>query len=108
MAAAAIKRFGGFDNWINVAGVCIVGALKDVSTADHQRLFQTNYWGVVHGSIAAVRHFRERAQPGALINAGSAASDVALPFAGIYAASKFAVKASPTRCGSSSCTSACR
>lgn len=93
MAAAAIKRFGGFDSWINVAGVCIVGALKDVSTADHQRLFQTNYWGVVHGSIAAVRHFRERAQPGALINAGSAASDVALPFAGIYAASKFAVKA---------------
>ena len=93
LAEAAIKRFGGFDSWINVAGVCLVGPLKDVSTADHQRLFQTNYWGVVHGSMAAVRHFRERGQPGALVNVGSAASDVVLPFAGTYAASKFAVKA---------------
>jgi short-subunit dehydrogenase len=93
LAAAAIKRFGGFDSWINVAGVCLVGPLKDVATADHQRLFQTNYWGVVHGSMAAARHFRERGQPGALVNVGSAASDVVLPFAGTYAASKFAVKA---------------
>ncbi len=92
LARAAVGRFGGFDTWVNVAGVCLLGQLKDVLTEDHRRLFEVNYWGLVYGSLAAVRHFRELGKAGALINVGSAASEIPLPYAAAYTASKFAVK----------------
>src|SRR5262245_63925564 len=50
IAETAVERFGGFDTWINGAGVSIYGPLEQVSGEDHKRLFDTNYWGVVHGS----------------------------------------------------------
>jgi short-subunit dehydrogenase len=90
IAATARQRFGGFDTWVNNAGVSIYGNLTDVSLADHRRLFETNYWGVVHGSLVAVEHLRQRG--GALINIGSALSDRAIPVQGAYCASKHAVK----------------
>ena len=90
IAATARQRFGCFDTWINNAGVSIYGNLTDVSLADHRRLFETNYWGVVHGSLVAVEHLRQRG--GALINIGSALSDRAIPVQGAYCASKHAVK----------------
>ncbi|MDB5416056.1 MAG: SDR-family protein [Rubritepida sp.] len=92
LAQAALARFGGIDTWVNAAGVGLVGELKDTATDDHRRLFETNYWGVVYGSLAAARYFRSQGTAGAIINMGSAASDIALPFMGAYAASKFAVK----------------
>ena len=90
IAATAKQRFGGFDTWVNNAGVSIYGHLTDVSLADHRRLFETNYWGVVHGSLVAVEHLKLRG--GALINVGSALSDRAIPLQGAYCASKHAVK----------------
>jgi hypothetical protein len=66
--------------------------LRDTSSADHERLFRTNYFGVVNGSLEAVKHFRERRGPGAVINVGSALSDAAAPLMGAYSASKHAVK----------------
>lgn len=90
IADETIRRFGGFDTWVNNAGVSIYGAVLDQSLADHRRLFDTNYWGVVHGSMVACAHLRNRG--GALINVGSVLSDVAIPVQGTYCASKFAVK----------------
>lgn len=90
IARAAIERFGGFDTWINNAGVSIYGRIADVPLEDHRRLFETNFWGVVHGSLTAIRHLRERG--GALINVGSEVSEVAIPLQGMYSASKHAVK----------------
>lgn len=90
IADVAIRRFGGFDTWINNAGVSIYGHMLDQSLEDHRRLFDTNYWGVVHGSMVACAHLRERG--GALINVGSVLSDVAIPIQGTYCASKHAVK----------------
>lgn len=92
VAARTLERFGGFDTWVNNAGVGIYGELEAISTADHARLFQTNYWGVVFGSLAAVRHFRERGAAGALINVGSINSDMPSPLLSAYTASKHAVK----------------
>ncbi|HEX5515792.1 MAG TPA: SDR family NAD(P)-dependent oxidoreductase, partial [Gammaproteobacteria bacterium] len=69
LADATIERFGGFDTWINNAGVSIYGPLLEVSREDHRRLFDTNYWGVVYGSLIAARHLRDHG--GALINIGS-------------------------------------
>lgn len=90
VARKANERFGGFDTWINNAGVSIYGRLTEVSNDDHRRLFETNFWGVVHGSRIAVEHLRQRG--GALINIGSTLSDRAIPLQGMYVASKHAVK----------------
>jgi len=90
IADEAIRRFGGFDTWVNNAGVSIYGPILNQSLADQRRLFETNYWGVVHGSIVACAHLRTRG--GALINVGSVLSDVAIPVQGTYCATKHAVK----------------
>jgi short-subunit dehydrogenase len=89
-AQAAIERFGGFDTWVNNAGISIFGRNEDVSLQDQRRLFQTNFWGVVHGSLVALEHLKTRG--GAIINLGSEVSDRAVPLQGIYSASKHAVK----------------
>jgi short-subunit dehydrogenase len=90
IAHVAIEKFGGFDTWVNNAGVSIYGKLEDVSIEDQRKLFETNYWGVVHGSLVAAEHLKRRG--GALINVGSALSDRAMPIQGTYCASKHAVK----------------
>src|SRR5579871_1094272 len=90
IADEAIRRFGRFDTWINNAGVSIFGHLMEVPIEDARRLFETNFWGVVYGSLIAVEHLRPRG--GALINLGSVVSDRAFPLQGMYSASKAAVK----------------
>ncbi|HLU00051.1 MAG TPA: SDR family oxidoreductase [Burkholderiaceae bacterium] len=87
---AAMLAFGGFETWVNNAGVSIFGKLEDVAMEDQRQLFETNYWGVVYGSMAALKELRARG--GALINLGSELSDVAIPLQGAYCASKHAVK----------------
>jgi NAD(P)-dependent dehydrogenase (short-subunit alcohol dehydrogenase family) len=90
VVAQATARFGGFDTWVNAAGVDLWGRLVDVSEDDHRRLFETNFWGVVNGSLAAAEHLADRG--GAIVNVGSIESDRAFPLQGMYAASKHAVK----------------
>lgn len=91
----AVARFGRIDTWINDAGVAIYGAATDVPWEDQRKLFDTNYWGVVGGSLEAVEQFRRqgRETPGKLINLGSVLSDRAMIFQGPYSASKAAIKA---------------
>lgn len=91
-ADAAIERFGGFDTWVNNAGVGVYSRLEDLPLEDHHAIFRTNYWGVVHGSLAAVRHFRTKETGGVLINVGSINADMPTPLLSAYAASKHAVK----------------
>jgi NAD(P)-dependent dehydrogenase (short-subunit alcohol dehydrogenase family) len=90
LADTAIREFGRFDTWVNNAGISIYGAIEDVSLEDARRMFDTNYWGVVHGSLVAVAHLKEHG--GALINVGSILSETGYPLQGHYAASKHAVK----------------
>jgi short-subunit dehydrogenase len=93
IAAVAVGRFGGFDTWINNAAVGMVGAVAETRLEDHQRLFETNYWGVVHGSLTAIEQFMAQDGGGALINVGAAAAgDVGLPLQAAFSASKHAVK----------------
>jgi short-subunit dehydrogenase len=90
LANHALQEFGGFDTWVNNAGVGLYGRLTETPLADKRRLFDINFWGVVHGCRAAVRHLRSRG--GAIINIGSVTSDLAIPLLGIYSASKHAVQ----------------
>ena len=89
-AKTAIERFGRIDTWVNNAGTAIYGKLVDTPLDEHQRLFQTNYFGTVHGALTAYDHLRERG--GAFIAVGSIASDLPSPILSAYAASKHAVK----------------
>ena len=90
IADAAIAKYGGFDTWVNNAGITVYGRLEEVSEEDHRRLFDTNFWGVVSGSQIAARHLKNKG--GAIINLGSVLSDASVPIQGMYSASKHAVK----------------
>src|SRR3954464_8802325 len=90
IADAAIDHFGRIDTWINDAGGSIYGRLDVVSDKDNRRLFDTNFWGVVNGSLVALAHLRQHG--GALINIGSEVSEAIVPLQGMYSASKHAVK----------------
>ena len=90
IAAEALNKFGNFDTWVNNAGVSIYGKLEDIPIDDMRQLFETNFWGVVYGSLVAARNLKING--GALINIGSTLSDRSIPLQGIYCASKHAVK----------------
>jgi short-subunit dehydrogenase len=88
-ADAAVAKFGRFDTWVNNAGVSIYGKIEQTPLADQKRLFETNYWGVVNGSLVALPVLKQHG--GALINLGSELSDAYIPLQASYTASKHAV-----------------
>jgi short-subunit dehydrogenase len=90
IADQAIAQFGRIDTWVNDAGVSIYGRITQASDEDNRRLFDTNFWGVVYGSKAALPHLA--GSGGALINVGSEVSEAVVPLQGMYSASKHAVK----------------
>ena len=90
LAESAIHKFGRTDTWENNAGLGMWGRLDETVEADARRLFDINFWGVVHGSLAALPPLKKHG--GALINVGSEVSDAYPPLQGMYAATKHAVK----------------
>ena len=91
VAEVAQAEFGGFDTWVNNAGVSIFGMVTDVSVDDMKRMFDTNFWGTTYGSRIAVKHYKDQNKPGAIVNVTSFFGDRATPVQSTYSASKFAV-----------------
>lgn len=89
-ARAVVERFGRIDTWVNAAGVSIYGRVDEVCNDDSRRLFDTNYWGVVYGSLAALPHLKRGG--GALVTLVSEACDSALAWQAMYSASQHAIK----------------
>jgi NADP-dependent 3-hydroxy acid dehydrogenase YdfG len=90
-AEMAISQFGRIDTWVNDAGVSVYSRVDEIVVEDSMRVFQTNFWGVVNGSLAALPHLKESG--GVLINVGSEASEAVMPLQVMYSATKHAVKA---------------
>jgi short-subunit dehydrogenase len=88
--AHALAEYGRIDTWVNNAAATVYGRLDEVPLEDARRLFDTNFWGTVHGCLEAVPHLARRG--GALINVGSMTSERAMPLIGFYSASKQAIK----------------
>ena len=95
IAERAIEAFGGFDTWVNNAAAALYARLEEVSIAEHRRVFDVGYFGLVQGSLEAARHLKSRFSgggAGAIINVGSVLSDRAVPVQGAYSAMKHAVR----------------
>lgn len=85
-------RFGHVDVWINNAGVYLVGKFEDTPLRDMKRIMETNFFGYVHGSQAALKQFRKQGY-GTLINVSSVNAAAPQPYVSIYSASKAAIRA---------------
>lgn len=92
VAQTAIEKFGGFDTWVNNAGIAAYGSMEEIPLEDHRRILEVNYFGLLNGSLLAAKHLKQRGG-GAIINMGSILSDRTMIFQGPYCASKHAVLA---------------
>jgi NAD(P)-dependent dehydrogenase (short-subunit alcohol dehydrogenase family) len=86
-----LLKAGRIDVLVNNAGYLCAGAVEEISLADANAQFETNYFGVVRMSVAVLPGMRERNR-GHIITVSSLAGLVPVPFWGHYNASKFAVE----------------
>jgi NAD(P)-dependent dehydrogenase (short-subunit alcohol dehydrogenase family) len=87
----AVRRFGRIDVLVNNAGYSLLGNFEELTTADIERQFATNFWGVVYLMRAALTVMR-RQRSGHIVNISSVAGVVGLKHCAAYGASKFAVE----------------
>ena len=86
-----MDREGHIDVVINNAGFGISGAIEYTDTADAQRQFDVNFFGMVrmNRTVLPIMH---RQGYGRIINMSSVAAPIAIPFQAYYSASKAAVR----------------
>jgi len=89
--AAVREKDGHIDAWFNNAGYGQMGAVEDVATEWVREQFETNVFGLHECTRQIVPVMREQGG-GKIIQHSSVLGIVALPFRGIYNASKYAVE----------------
>lgn len=92
LADRAVTEFGRVDVWINDAGIGVSGRFEDTPSEVDKRVIETNLFGTMHGSRAAIKLFRGQEGGGHLINIASVLGTTGSPYMSAYAASKFAVR----------------
>ena len=88
----SIADLGGLDVLINNAGVGTIGMQEFFTTADYQKLFEVNVFGVQRMNRAVAPYFREH-KKGLIIYISSLLGRIAMPFYGPYQSSKWALEA---------------
>lgn len=91
-AIQAVEAQRPLDVLINNAGVMPVGVSEGFSLEQLQSCFDVNLYGIVRTTRAALPFMRER-RSGLLIHLSSSAGRLAIPFFGVYCASKWALEA---------------
>jgi NAD(P)-dependent dehydrogenase (short-subunit alcohol dehydrogenase family) len=88
---AVLDHAGRIDVLVNSAGYTLVGAMEETSMEEARNLFETNFVGVLRMSQAVLPAMRKQ-RHGRIINIGSVAGFVPMPFQGVYSASKHAIE----------------
>ena len=91
LATEAVRAFGRIDGWVNNAGVYLLGRLEETPDDAFRQVMETNFFGTVYGTRAAIAQFRHQGR-GTLINVSSVFGSTTGPYVSAYAASKFAVR----------------
>jgi NAD(P)-dependent dehydrogenase (short-subunit alcohol dehydrogenase family) len=89
--ASLVGITGRLDVVVNNAGIAYSGPLEAYTPEQVQQQFDTNVFGVLRVNHAALPHMRRQGS-GLLLQIGSIGGRVALPFLGLYGATKFALE----------------
>ena len=91
-AAQTIENaFGPIDVWINNAMTSVLGPIKEITAEEFRRVTEVTYFGVVNGTLAALRRMLPRDE-GVIIQIGSTLAYRGIPLQAPYCAAKHAVQ----------------
>lgn len=83
-------RFGAIDAWVNNAMSTVVARAHEITPEEYARVTATTYLSQVYGTLAALRHMRER-DAGAIVQISSGLAIRAAPLQAAYCGAKAAV-----------------
>jgi short-subunit dehydrogenase len=92
LARRTVEVFSSIDILINNAGSGLFAPIAGGSTENARRLFDVNFWGAVQ-CIQATVPYMQTQRRGHIVNVSSVAGWVSPPHMGMYAATKFALRA---------------
>lgn len=92
LADKAIETYGRIDVWVNNAGLMPLSELVKGKTDEWEQMIDTNLKGTLYGIHAALPQMRKQ-NGGQFVNIGSVSSHIPTPAGGVYAATKFGVRA---------------
>ncbi len=84
--------FGNIHVLVNNAGVSVFGAVDEATYDDYDWIMGVNFGGVVNGLVSFLPKIKAHGEGGHVVNVASMAAFLPGPQAGIYTASKFAVR----------------
>jgi NAD(P)-dependent dehydrogenase (short-subunit alcohol dehydrogenase family) len=88
---AILKREARLDILVNNAGMGIAGPLESTSIEEATRQFDVNFFGAFRLCCAVLPAMRRQGE-GYIVNIGSIGGVIAIPYQGLYSASKFALE----------------